>query len=146
MMSQQEAKELGAMEVGSAGGRARRAGVRQRWLVTELLLHSARNRNTARCVHMPSPTSSRPTNHQVTTEHVLLGLISEAAASKAGGFLNSGLTPDRARAAVEALGGRGMALDTGGNIPFSREVRKTFEAATSVSGRAVCGRVVMERS
>jgi hypothetical protein len=41
----------------------------------------------------------------------------------------------RARAAVQALtSGRRRAADGADNIPFSREVRKTFEAATNVRG------------
>jgi hypothetical protein len=113
----------------------------------------------------------------VTTEHVLLGLVAEDAASKAG-YLNSGLTlearahagarvsgscragaatgrgtvapaadrvpprqpphrappPQRARAAVEALGGRRKANTAADNVPFGRDVRKAFEAATNVGG------------
>jgi hypothetical protein len=65
---------------------------------------------------------------------VLLGLIMEDTASKHG-YLNSGLTAERARAVLASLtGGRRMkALSTTDSIPFSREVRKTFEAATNVS-------------
>jgi ATP-dependent Clp protease ATP-binding subunit ClpC len=73
----------------------------------------------------------------VTTQHVLLGLIAEDDASKRG-YLNSGLTHERALAAVEALSGRRKANTATENIPFSREVRKTFEVATNVregSGR-----------
>lgn len=69
---------------------------------------------------------------QVTTEHVLLGLVAEETGSK-NGFLNSGLTAERARAAVESLSGKRKPISTHDNIPFSREVRKTFEAATNVS-------------
>lgn len=69
---------------------------------------------------------------QVTTEHVLLGLIAEDTSSKHG-FMNSGLTVEKARAAVETLSGRRKPISTHDNIPFSREVRKTFEAATNVS-------------
>lgn len=72
---------------------------------------------------------------QVTTEHVLLGLIAEETNSKHG-FLNSGLTVDKARAAVEALSGKRKPNSTHENIPFSREVRKTFEAATNVGQHA----------
>lgn len=74
---------------------------------------------------------------EVTTEHVLLGLIMEDTASKHG-YLNSGLTAERARAVLASLtGGRRMkALSTTDSIPFSREVRKTFEAATNECKRA----------
>lgn len=70
---------------------------------------------------------------QVTTEHVLLGLITEDTSSK-NGFLNSGLTAEKARAAVQSLSGkRKPSHNTEQTVPFSREVRKTFEAATNVS-------------
>ena len=69
---------------------------------------------------------------QVTTEHVLLGLVAEETGSK-NGFLNSGLTVEKTRAAVESLSGKRKPNSTHDNIPFSREVRKTFEAATNVS-------------
>ena len=66
---------------------------------------------------------------------MLLGLIAEDTSSKAG-FMNSGLTVDRARSAVVALSGGKRKPHTGSdNIPFSREVRKTFEAATNVRTR-----------
>lgn len=68
---------------------------------------------------------------QVTTEHVLLGLITEDTSSK-NGFLNSGLTAEKARAAVQSLSGKRKPISTTDSIPFSREVRKTFEAATNV--------------
>jgi hypothetical protein len=63
---------------------------------------------------------------------VLLGLIAEDTSSKHG-FMNSGLTVEKARSAVETLSGRRKPISTHDNIPFSREVRKTFEAATNVS-------------
>lgn len=69
---------------------------------------------------------------QVTTDHVLLGLVAEDSSSK-NGYMNSGLTSERAKAAVEALSGKKKPITTTENIPFSREVRKTFEAATNVS-------------
>jgi len=68
---------------------------------------------------------------QVTTEHVLLGLITEDTSSK-NGFLNSGITAEKARAAVQSLSGKRKPISTTDSIPFSREVRKTFEAATNV--------------
>jgi hypothetical protein len=64
---------------------------------------------------------------------VLLGLIAEDTASKSSGYLNSGLTVDAVREAIEAAQGRRKPNATSDNIPFSREVRKTFEAATNVS-------------
>lgn len=56
------------------------------------------------------------------------------------GFMNSGLTCERVRAAVVAQSGRKKPITTNENIPFSREVRKTFEAATNVrlSWRGIC--------
>jgi hypothetical protein len=47
--------------------------------------------------------------------------------------MNSGLTVEKARSAVETLSGKRKPISTHDNIPFSREVRKTFEAATNVS-------------
>ncbi|KAI8463034.1 MAG: ClpD chaperone, Hsp100 family [Monoraphidium minutum] len=73
--------------------------------------------------------------NEVTTEHVLLGLVQEDSAAK-GGYMNSGLTHEKARAAVEALSGRRKAITGTDNIPFSREVRKTFEAATNECKRS----------
>lgn len=84
-------------------------------------------------------------NLQVNTEHVLLGLIAEESLSK-NGYLNSGLTAERAKASIEAIFGRRRALTSSDNVPFSREVRKMLENATHVSGRScawagsgVCG-------
>jgi hypothetical protein len=74
-----------------------------------------------------------PPPRQVTTEHVLLGLVSEDAASSKHGYLGCGLTPEAAYAAVETLSGRRHPVGGEGHIPFAREVRKVFEAATSVS-------------
>ncbi|KAI8465710.1 MAG: ClpD chaperone, Hsp100 family [Monoraphidium minutum] len=71
---------------------------------------------------------------EVTTEHVLLGLVAEDTTSKHG-YLNSGLTPERARMAVDALAGRRKPAP-GDSIPFSREVRTTFEAATNECKRS----------
>ncbi len=62
---------------------------------------------------------------------MLLGLVAEDSSSKHG-YLDSGVTEERARTAVAALGGRRKANTSTENIPFSREVRKTFEAATNV--------------
>lgn len=72
---------------------------------------------------------------EVTIVHVLLGLISEDTASK-NGYLESGLTTERARAAAEKIYGKRKPLAGDDNMPFSREVRKTFEAATNVSSCA----------
>ncbi|GBF97872.1 hypothetical protein Rsub_10227, partial [Raphidocelis subcapitata] len=74
---------------------------------------------------------------EVTTEHVLLGLVYEEGAARHG-YLGSGLTPEAARAAVEAAGARRRGPGPSGSdgIPFSREVRRTFEAATSECKRA----------
>ncbi|KAG2487970.1 hypothetical protein HYH03_013410 [Edaphochlamys debaryana] len=66
---------------------------------------------------------------EVNTEHILLGLVAEESLSK-NGYLNSGVSSERAKAAVEALFGRKRAVSHGESIPFSREVRKMFEAAT----------------
>lgn len=75
---------------------------------------------------------------QVGTEHVLLGLVAEDNLSKHG-YLNSGLTLEAARTGVEANFGKKRSLTTNDAIPFSREVRKNFELATSVSQRdCVC--------
>lgn len=82
-----------------------------------------------------SPTT--PKQHRktkVTTDHVLLGLIAEDEASKRG-YLDTGLTHERVRAAVEMLTGRRKPILGEGNIPFSKEVRRTFEAATNVRER-----------
>lgn len=70
---------------------------------------------------------------EVTTEHVLLGLVAEETMSKAG-YLNSGLTVEKVKAAVQGLSGKRKPISSPDNIPFSREVRKAFEAATNVSG------------
>ncbi|GLC72569.1 hypothetical protein PLESTF_001265700 [Pleodorina starrii] len=68
-------------------------------------------------------------HNEVNTEHILLGLVAEESLSK-NGYLNSGVTPERARATVEAVFGRKRPVSHGESIPFSREVRKMFEAAT----------------
>lgn len=68
---------------------------------------------------------------QVETEHILLGLIAEENSSK-NGYLNSGLSIERAKAAVELLAGKKRPIATGDSIPFSRDVRRIFEAATNV--------------
>mmetsp|Transcript_10026 Transcript_10026/g.21446 ORF Transcript_10026/g.21446 Transcript_10026/m.21446 type:complete len:958 (+) Transcript_10026:149-3022(+) len=73
---------------------------------------------------------------EVNTEHILLGLISEETISK-NGYLNSGLTAERAKTAVESLFGKKRPLSsTENSIPFSREVRRTFEAATNECKRS----------
>ena len=74
-----------------------------------------------------------PLRLQVGTEHVLLGLVAEDSLSKHG-YLNSGLSLEAAKTAVEALSGRRRPLATNDAIPFSREVRRNFELATNVSG------------
>ncbi|KAG2449289.1 hypothetical protein HYH02_005446 [Chlamydomonas schloesseri] len=66
---------------------------------------------------------------EVNTEHILLGLVAEESLSK-NGYLNSGVSSERAKAAVEALFGRKRPVSHGESIPFSREVRKMFENAT----------------
>ncbi|GIL61397.1 hypothetical protein Vafri_15861 [Volvox africanus] len=68
-------------------------------------------------------------HNEVNTEHILLGLVAEESLSK-NGYLNSGVTPERAKATVEAIFGRKRPVSHGESIPFSREVRKMFEAAT----------------
>lgn len=77
---------------------------------------------------------------QVGTEHVLLGLVAEDSASKHG-YLNSGLSLEATKTAVEALTGRKRPLATNDAIPFSREVRRNFELATNVSGLCDEGRM-----
>uniref|UniRef100_A0A7S0WMJ2 Clp R domain-containing protein n=1 Tax=Chlamydomonas leiostraca TaxID=1034604 RepID=A0A7S0WMJ2_9CHLO len=73
---------------------------------------------------------------EVSTEHILLGLISEETNSK-NGYLNSGLSLERAKAQVEAFsGGKKRPVPTGESIPFSRDVRRTFEAATNECKKA----------
>lgn len=72
---------------------------------------------------------------EVTTEHILLGLITEESISK-NGYLNSGLTIEKAKTAVEALSGKKKPVVSSESIPFSREVRRTFEAATNECKRS----------
>jgi ATP-dependent Clp protease ATP-binding subunit ClpC len=70
---------------------------------------------------------------QVNTEHMLLGLIEEDTLSR-NGYLNSGLTLDGVRGVLKTLtGGRKKPVPSTETIVFSREVRRTFEAATNVS-------------
>jgi hypothetical protein len=69
---------------------------------------------------------------QVNTEHILLGLIAEDSATSKAGYLNSGLTAERAKAVVESMSQKKRPITGGESIPFSREVRRTFEAATNV--------------
>jgi ATP-dependent Clp protease ATP-binding subunit ClpC len=107
MFAQQEAKNLGASEVHT-------------WFDTA-------------CVNvLAGLLGADEACPQVTTEHVLLGIITEDTSSK-NGYLNSGLTAEKARAAVQSLSGKRKPISTTDSIPFSREVRKTFEAATNVS-------------
>jgi hypothetical protein len=113
MMAQQEAKLMGASEV------------RQGRLKPDA--------DTAAQKTWGSPAAAVPALLQVNTEHILLGLIAEETMSKpVGGYLNSGLTHERARALVEALTGRRKPHAGSESIAFSREVRRTFEAATNV--------------
>jgi ATP-dependent Clp protease ATP-binding subunit ClpC len=69
---------------------------------------------------------------EVSTEHILLGLIAED--SGKGGFLGSGLTIDKARQEVDIVIGRGR-RDAPKDLPFSREAKKVFEAALMESRR-----------
>lgn len=70
---------------------------------------------------------------QVCVEHILLGLICEETTSK-NGYLESGITRERAQAVVEAMSGKRRPNTGSDTIAFSREVRRIFEAATNVSG------------
>ena len=70
---------------------------------------------------------------QVNTEHLLLGLIEEDVLSKAG-YLNSGMDAEKAKQAIEELTGKRKPVTSADPIVFSRGVRRTFEAATTVSG------------
>lgn len=49
------------------------------------------------------------------------------------GYLNSGLTSEKAKAAIEEVTGKKRPPTSGDAIVFSRGVRRTFEAATNVS-------------
>lgn len=74
---------------------------------------------------------------QVSTEFLLMGLISEEPASKTG-FYSSGITIDKARAAVEALQERTRQTDgpslssPAPELPFSRDAKHVFESAAEV--------------
>ena len=74
---------------------------------------------------------------QVSTEFLLMGLISEEPASKTG-FYSSGITIDKARTAVEALQERsrqadGLSLSSPApELPFSRDAKRVFESAAEV--------------
>lgn len=72
---------------------------------------------------------------EVSTEHILLGLISEENVSK-NGYLNSGMTAERARMAVEEITGKRRPQASNETIIFSRGVRRTFEAATNECKRS----------
>ena len=72
---------------------------------------------------------------QVSTEHLLLGLIEEDVLSKAG-YLNSGMDAEKAKQAIEELTGKRKPVTSADPIVFSRGVRRTFEAATTVRGLA----------
>ena len=49
------------------------------------------------------------------------------------GYLNSGLTSEKAKSAIEELTGKKRPPMSGDAIVFSRGVRRTFEAATNAS-------------
>ncbi|GFR52667.1 hypothetical protein Agub_g15261 [Astrephomene gubernaculifera] len=79
---------------------------------------------------MIAQTEAKAFGHmEVNTEHILLGLVAEESLSK-NGYLNSGVSSERAKATVEAMFGRKRPITNGESIPFSRDVRKMFEAAT----------------
>lgn len=67
---------------------------------------------------------------EVKTEHLLLGLIAEEGQSKTG-YMNSGLSFERVKREVEAVLGKKMPILSQETVPFSREVKKTFETATN---------------
>lgn len=149
MISQQQAKDLGAQEVRRASMRVpgrpcasqgARAIVPTRPRPPDPTSQLPRARPSPRRHTPPArPTRPLPPALQVTTDHVLLGLVAEDSEGKHG-YLDSGLTHERVRAAVESLTGRRKAITGADNIPFSREVRKTFEAATNVSDAGAGGR------
>lgn len=70
---------------------------------------------------------------EVSTEHVLLGLIAEDQTK--GGFMGSGLTVDKARSVVEGMQGRKARKEQPKDLPFSRDAKKVFEAALMESRR-----------
>lgn len=72
---------------------------------------------------------------EVSAEHILIGLVQEDAASK-NGYLNTGLTAEMVRSAVEELNGKKRPQAASETIIFSREVRRTFEAATNECKRS----------
>lgn len=72
---------------------------------------------------------------EVSTEHILIGLISEDNSSK-NGYLNTGLTIEKVRSSVEELNGRKRPQATSETIIFSRGVRRTFELATNECKRS----------
>eukprot|EP00955_Chlamydomonas_euryale_P088829 364416-Chlamydomonas_euryale.AAC.10 len=81
-----------------------------------------------------SPAAAAP---QVCSEHILLGLLTEDEVSKHG-YLNSGITSEAAKAAVEALGGKKPSSSSPETMNFSRTVRRTFEIASNVRQPRVC--------
>ncbi|CAK0784796.1 hypothetical protein CVIRNUC_008000 [Coccomyxa viridis] len=73
---------------------------------------------------------------ETSAEYLFLGLLSEEPASKVG-FYGSGITMDKARAAVEALQdqkqqGEGKAAPTP-DLPFGRDSKRIFESAAEKS-------------
>lgn len=75
---------------------------------------------------------------QVSTEFLLMGLLSEEPPSKTG-FYGSGITLDKARTAVEALQERARQADGRSSagptqeLPFSRDAKRVFETAAEVA-------------
>lgn len=75
---------------------------------------------------------------QVSTEFLLLGLLSEEPVSKTG-FYGSGITIDSARTAVDALQDRTRQGEARSfsvpnqELPFSRDSKRVFETAAAVS-------------
>ncbi len=92
------------------------------------------NRGRTVVPQLPAAPSLTPLPHaaQVQSEHILLGLIAEDEASKAG-FLNSALTVEKAKGTIEGLSGKRQSVSTTETINFSRGVRRTFEIASNVS-------------
>ena len=64
--------------------------------------------------------------------HLMLGLIQ--ADNSANGFLETGVTVDRARTAVETMVERGTgSAEAPQNVPFSRDTNAVMKAALQVS-------------
>jgi len=64
----------------------------------------------------------------IGTEHLLLGLAGEGRGLAASVLGSLGVTPDGARARVEAVVGRGEGMPAG-QIPFTPEAKKSLEGA-----------------